>query len=370
MARWILVLALVGSLAFGDGSGNGPNGPVHVIVDTDDNSILIGGQFDWVGTQRMSAIAAVNMDDATVKSVGGGLFRYSDKTKADPGTVWDIEPKGDAIYVGGQFARSGGGAPLSNVARYEQTTDKWEALGTGTNGPVRSITPAPGSVYVGGDFTTAGGKPAAGLACYSIADGTWSAVPGWKPDRGAKVHTLAIRNDTLYVGGEFKIGGVDWNYAEYDCRNDKWIKDTYRFPVRVSCVDASPTSVLVVGGFTSVHGKAASGIAYFDGTKWSALANTKLFKTGKPLTCNYSSADRAYYVAGENGTAAKVTDRSYVMTGLAQGCQSKDYFAIAKTGGTLLLGSNQTVRLPDGKTADHIVAVRNGKAEALLNKGR
>jgi hypothetical protein len=61
-----------------------------------------------------------------------------------------------SVIVGGGFTTAGGLA-AANIARWNGAV--WSALGSGTNGTVRTLVTDPnGNTWVGGDFTIAGGR--------------------------------------------------------------------------------------------------------------------------------------------------------------------------------------------------------------------
>ncbi|MCC6675603.1 MAG: hypothetical protein IT436_00540 [Phycisphaerales bacterium] len=118
------------------------------------------------------------------------------------------------LYVGGSYTRIGGLA-TRGVARWNPATGVWSAVGGGcystfSNSFSAAITGydfgAGPELVVGGGFSTAGGE----LDTINLArwDGSsWSGMPGGQPD-GA-VWAMQEWNGRLYVGGGFTtIGGI------------------------------------------------------------------------------------------------------------------------------------------------------------------
>ncbi len=135
------------------------------------------------------------------------------------GTVYAVAsaPNGD-IYVGG-YLSSAGGAPVSNVARWDGR--RWHALDEGVNGYVQAIAIAPnGEVYIGGDFVNAGTLRVNGLARWNPATKAWSQVgSGVTDEYGAgEINALAFQGNNLYLAGSFvKAGGQSvYNLAMWD----------------------------------------------------------------------------------------------------------------------------------------------------------
>src|SRR5262249_60601132 len=67
-----------------------------------------------------------------------------------------------------------------------------------------------GGGFIGGQFAAVGDSLRNNLA-HVLADQT---VSPWNPGAGAAVHTLMLRNGTLFAGGDFlTLGGVPRNRA-------------------------------------------------------------------------------------------------------------------------------------------------------------
>src|SRR6185295_4539526 len=178
---------------------------------------------------------------------------------------------------------SADGAPAEHVARWDGTS--WTPLGSGVDDTVQALAvfddgsgPA---LFAGGNFTHAGGVAANGLARW---DGSsWSAVgSGGGP---MSVLALAVFDDgggngpALYVGGTFaSAGGVTgshvarWDGASFGDLAGGADNAVRCFQVFDDGLGGGPA--LYVGGvFTHVGAVAASHIARWDGTSWSALGS-------------------------------------------------------------------------------------------------
>ncbi|HEY1016410.1 MAG TPA: hypothetical protein VGE07_27115 [Herpetosiphonaceae bacterium] len=129
---------------------------------------------------------------------------------------------GGDLYLGGSFSFVAGSP---NLARWDGAA--WQGIGGGVNGPVWAIAVDGPRVYVAGSFTAAGGTPANGLARWDGA--AWQALGSGvrKGTNPGRVNTMAFARGRLFIGGDF----------------------------------------------TSVDGVAASSIAQWDGTGWSALTS-------------------------------------------------------------------------------------------------
>lgn len=216
----------------------------------------------WRKTSDTSASAATQTTLASVNSIaerstagvwanlGGGI---------NIGAVYALlyDSSGN-LYAGGAFT-SIGGVAANNIAKWNGSA--WSALGTGADSTVQALALAPnGDIYVGGAFGSAGGVAnTAGIAKVT-SSGTWS----------------ALGSSTGTAGG----GGV-------------------------TALTVDPVGTLwITGGFTSVHGVAATNVASRNtaGT-WAALG-TGLSSMGLAIVAPDSTGP---YVGGGFTTANGVT---------------------------------------------------------------
>jgi hypothetical protein len=128
------------------------------------------------------------------------------------------------LVVAGNFT-SAGGVTVNNIARWNGTS--WAALGGGTNGTIYALTIFNNQLIAGGSFTTAGGN-----ACNRIA--VWNGS-SWQPlsiGMNDDVYALAVHQSQLIAGGAFttaggvtvtriaKWNGSVWSYVLYYGLND------------------------------------------------------------------------------------------------------------------------------------------------------
>lgn len=174
---------------------------------------------------------------------------------------------------------------LVHIARWTGT--RWETLGSGTDWRIKAIAIDGANVYVGGNFDHAGGLPVNNIALWNGS--TWSALGSGFT--AGDVEAIAIGGGTLYAGGVNFISrwnGVAWpslgvvNGAVYE-------------------IAASSGDVYIGGSFTTVGGVAASRVAKWNGSAWSALAE------GVSWTVRAIAVDGSdVYVGGEFGVAGQV----------------------------------------------------------------
>lgn len=205
------------------------------------------------------------------------------------------------IYAGGHITGAGG-LPASGIARWDGST--WSPLGpapgfgqspgVNSGGYVLAMTvfdddgpgPHPAALYIGGNFLSAGGVPA---ACVARWDGVqWSSVGG---GISSQISAMAVYDEdgpgpmlpALFVAGVIDhAGGVAVaNIARWD--GSHWSG------VGGGLSNASPNDVkalfvfdedgpgpgapclFAAGRFEQAGNIAASGVARWDGTSWSAM---------------------------------------------------------------------------------------------------
>ncbi len=183
-------------------------GPFVLTVALSGPTVYVGGYFSHMGGQNRNCIAAL---DATT-----GVAASWDPVP--DGEVNVLAVSGNTVYVGGSYW-SIGGQPRNHLAALDASTGLATAWNPGVDRPweyggfprlVQALAVRRDTVYVGGAYFTIGGLGRQGLAA---VDATTGAVLDWNPNPAgggpyAYVDALALSGDTLYVGGYFQaIGG-------------------------------------------------------------------------------------------------------------------------------------------------------------------
>jgi hypothetical protein len=181
--------------------------------------LFVGGDFTTVSPTAIDSgspnhIARWDNQSKTWSALGNGVN----------GPVYAIKDLQGFVYVGGSFTSAtnpdGTIVSVNNIARWDRENQTWSALGTGAdngvNGNVLAID-GWGAVYVGGDFTLAGGINANHIARWDGS--TWSAM-GSGVD--GEVKTIAIDGPDVFVGGYFTTAGgrPSWRFARWAPRYD------------------------------------------------------------------------------------------------------------------------------------------------------
>lgn len=185
-------------------------GTVYALVPSQDGSLIVGTSAisRFGGDLNLGSIA--RWDGEKYTSLATGLS--STTTLQSIRAV--AEDANGNVYVGGNFsgATNPNGTVVNskNIIRWNITTQQWEALGAGVNNQVYTIAIDQDTVYIGGTFTlTESASPIAieKVARFDVSTGTWSALGSGV---GANVGSLNGQVNALQIGnnGEVFVGGA------------------------------------------------------------------------------------------------------------------------------------------------------------------
>ncbi|RYU78898.1 beta strand repeat-containing protein, partial [Hymenobacter persicinus] len=289
---------------------NGATNSVYVVARASNGDLYVGGRFTSVGAVQARRIAKWN--GTTWSALGNGAARSNSANNGVNDIVTALAVVGTDLYVGGDFtaARSSSGVVAVNyIAKWDGAT--WSGLGNGTdvatatNNGLNSrpdvLAVLHNDLYAGGFFTAANNGDSPVQANYIAKwDGTaWSALgngtaPATSANNGANeaVFALAVLNNDLYVGGQFtdvrngsspvaassvaKWDGTAWsalgNGTAVATNTNNGVN-----PQAVFALTVMGTDLYVGGRFSAVRNGstavAANNIAKWNGTAWSALGN-------------------------------------------------------------------------------------------------
>jgi hypothetical protein len=223
------------------------------------STVFVAGEFTAAGPRAATNVARWEGLDWSL--LGSGLN----------GPVRALCRFGNELVAGGQFNLGGG----ANVARWNGTA--WLPLGQGVAGPVYTLAADNGKLFAGGAFTTAGSVVASNLACWNGA--TWTSLGGGV---NGPVYALAASNGVLYAGGRFNAAGgtratnvARWNAGAWTSLGNgvSGIASTFvRFrPPPVSALLLDGGDLIVGGDFAKAGVAAATNLARWNGTEWSAV---------------------------------------------------------------------------------------------------
>ena len=229
-------------------NGIGQDGNIYALHITKRNDLLIvGGAFDWIGNQRVGAIAAYDINGASIQQIGGGIYYtnedpnyFGDSTYYNRvgGKVYDIEEWDDRLIIAGSFNRNNSGNCVSNIAwnKFRVTGAGWEAIDGGCDGKINDILLEGNILYITGTFLYCGLYPeryTGGLYRGSIPTSRIARIDlndknrSWR-NLGVGINgegtALAWRNGELFVGGSFTSAGGRISTAGIA----RWRKDHWR----------------------------------------------------------------------------------------------------------------------------------------------
>jgi len=289
------------------GRTNKLNGTVRAQAVHDDGSgsaLYVGGEFTRAGSVVGNRVARWNGTSwsALGSGIGGPMAWINALAEFDDGG-------GPALYAAGFFS-SAGGVAANNIARWNGTS--WSALGSGTDEEVVALAVYDDGggpeLYAGGYFSSAGGGPQATIAKW---DGSsWTSLSG---DPDYPVLAMAVHDDgsgpALYVArsngwsSDFVVKWDSSGWSGFTSVSSGFVASILSLKVHD---DGSGPALYMGGNFESVAGAiAASCIAKWDGSSWSALGSG-MDGTVKALTSFDDGSGPALYAAGNFSTAGGI----------------------------------------------------------------
>jgi hypothetical protein len=212
-----------------------------------------------------------------------------------------------ALLVGGSAA--GATVPSANVAPTvvgDGVLGSWSSLGSGTNLRVNALLIKDDTLYVGGDFSSAGGVGGRNaVAAWSTRTQTWHAL-GAGLSAGGSVWSMSAHDDTVYVGGTFTSASsvASTAYvAAWSQRDDTWVAITPGTSpnAQVEVVAVWGDDTLAVGGYFTSPQTSFSPVTLSTRT-WTAGPSTNLSDRPEAVavqgTSTATTADDTLYVGG------------------------------------------------------------------------
>jgi hypothetical protein len=236
-----------------------PDGEVRALL-AQDSRLYVGGKFTslnaWPYTFPAPArkgLGAFELDPASP---------WPSVSAWDPqagGEVDALVAQGKSLYVGGQFDQMGGQS-RSNVAALDLKTGEATDWAPEADGPVAALASDAGAVYVGGGFGTIGGASCRNLAAVDIASG--QALP-WSAPTDGRVNSLLRRGAELYVGGAFQriAGAPRGRLAAVRATTGELLSWDPGANGEVRALLDDRATVYAGGAFTSVEGEERVGLA-------------------------------------------------------------------------------------------------------------
>ncbi len=172
------------------------------------NELIVGGNFDRVGSIPAKGVAAYN--GTTWRALGAGT---------DAGTwqgVVSLRVHNNQLIVGGKF-NAAGGLAANNIAQWNGSN--WSALGAGLGNQanyfetVSTATSFNGTLYAAGEFSSSGSVALGSIATWNGS--AWAASPpGISLARPATVYALLPYSGEIVFGGTFHTAASSGYYRD------------------------------------------------------------------------------------------------------------------------------------------------------------
>lgn len=181
--------------------------------------------------------------------------------------VLSLEEHRDRLYVGGRFRQAGVLSISGGIV--SRKSGKVAAAVQEIDGDILAVEPdGDGGWYIGGEFENVGDHERYHLARLR-ADG--SVDPDWTPETDEPVQALIMKNDTVYVGGNFMVAnGVDRRYlaaidAQDGSLDEGWEAETNHWVWALEILDGTLyAGGLFTAAFTEDGSQAREHLAAFD----------------------------------------------------------------------------------------------------------
>ncbi|HYC78006.1 MAG TPA: hypothetical protein VEI02_10295, partial [Planctomycetota bacterium] len=282
---------LGGGLTLSTGPGRGR--ALEVFDDGAGPRLYVGGTFTWANNGGAQVVArnVAAWDGSTWHALAGSFAGVVGPGTSPPGTVSFTYPAvhalrvfGGKLFVGGEFGAAGGVAGTRNLAVWDAAG--WGAFGDGSAAPITGMNDGdagagPRLVLVG-DTRRVGGEAVLRVAQF---DGSLVARLGSGPTQRVRVVRrldLGAGPETYVATGADLVGATPTGQPGAVYRRDgaAWTRLGGGFDgdVRDLAVYDSGfgPELYASGGFATVAGVAAPGVARWDGSAWVATANAPL----------------------------------------------------------------------------------------------
>ncbi len=171
----------------------------------------------------------------------------------------------EIVYAAGSFTASTSGASCNNIAAWISgfAGYDWTPVGTGLNGTVHTLLLKNNKLYAGGDFTMAGNVAAKHIAVYDISTGQWQAIGA---GLDSTVRSLVFYKGDLYAGGNFTGFVSKWNGSAWQD-----ITQGFLYGEGVRTLEVWDTTLVIGGSFELATGALREHVATYNGTYMGTL---------------------------------------------------------------------------------------------------
>lgn len=282
------------------GAQGSANGPIFVSLAVGDGTVLVGGNFSFIGGHNRNRLARL-LTDGTVDPAFNPAIAFDGQVNA-------LALQDGKIYAGGNFAEANA-EPASRIVRLnaDGTRDTGFTVGAGFNGTVNAMLPlTDGRVVVAGIFTSYQSQNRPYLTRLLGDGGIDDTFVAGSGPNGA-IEAAALTGDgKILIGGSFTAyGGVTRNRVARVLANGGL--DTDFDPGNganstVQAIYALPAGKVLIGGIFSTF---AGGPAPFIARLLSTGGRDSSFSLNLPLGVTFQSyhtmtraADGQIYLAG------------------------------------------------------------------------
>ena len=297
-----------------------PDSEVYAI-EFNGGLVYIGGQFNNVGGQARTALAAIDVSGVA--------------TAWDPepdSSVFSIQFTSQVVYLGGEFSSlNGGSVSRDNLGAVDIVTGAATAWAPSTDGSVQGISLGSDSVFAAGGFRNANGEVRNCFAAFDYAGD----LASWNPRVPYGIQTCfgdhaLLEGTTVYLAGYFyqtnaldrySAAALDPLTGELLDWNPSFTLSGNPFESIVDALAVSSVAVYAGGQFTTAGGLARTSLACLDPltgapSSWSP----DLTASGRPEGFSVQLSTRGtLYVGGDFTGIAGVARNRLAEVDLATG---------------------------------------------------
>lgn len=223
------------------------------------NGLFVGGVFNNIGGAAIPRLAQVNLAD------GQALDWNPFSSVSGNHCVVTMVRQGERLYVGGYF-NAMGGESRNNLAELDLADATATAWNPAPQGVVRQLLVRQDRLYVAGEYSGIASGNRAYLSAFELANK--ALVTAFDPKPDAAVRALALEGDRLYVGGDFSRIATQTRSRLATINPDTGMEDELWNPevgisgtLRVFTLAPAVNSVYAGGSFTAVGGEFRTALA-------------------------------------------------------------------------------------------------------------
>lgn len=188
---------------------SGGNATVSALLYTS-NTVYVGGNFTTVGGQLRNSLAALDPTTGNATDFNPDIQNFGSQ-----GSVYALTVSSGVLYVGGNFDTAAA-TGRDSFAAFDMTTEQLEGFYvdvtlSGFATDVRSLAIDENMLYIGGNFDSVSGTARNSVAAVNL---TTQEITAFDPDitdsgLAGTVRSMALTTDTLFIGGGFDTVGLD-----------------------------------------------------------------------------------------------------------------------------------------------------------------